>query len=111
MDASAIMQNDSRPENVRAMTEFAREAGVYSSGASTSPAKEPQPGEARAASGNGHGMSGRPEPRIKPGVCVPWEDKERELPEISGDREIFRNVWETADGLGNMYIWQCLLSF
>jgi len=111
MDASAIMQNDSRPENVRAMTEFAREAGVYSSGASTSPAKEPQPSEARAASGNGHGMSGRPEPRIKPGVCVPWEDKERELPEISGDREIFKNVWESADGLGNMYIWQCLLSF
>ena len=29
MDASAIMQNDARPENVRAMTEFTRNYGVY----------------------------------------------------------------------------------
>ena len=36
MDASAIMQNDSRVDNVRAMTEFTREYGVYSDGHSTS---------------------------------------------------------------------------
>lgn len=30
MDASAIMQNDARPENVRAMTDFTRRYGVYS---------------------------------------------------------------------------------
>ena len=35
MDASAIMQNDSRVDNVRAMTEFTREYGVYSDGHST----------------------------------------------------------------------------
>jgi hypothetical protein len=29
MDASAIMQNDARPENVRAMTDFTRRYGVY----------------------------------------------------------------------------------
>ena len=29
MDASAIMQNDSKVENVKAMTEFTREYGVY----------------------------------------------------------------------------------
>ena len=29
MDASAIMQNDTSIENVRAMTEFTREYGVY----------------------------------------------------------------------------------
>jgi hypothetical protein len=29
MDASAIMQNDVKPENLRAMTEFTREYGVY----------------------------------------------------------------------------------
>lgn len=30
MDASAIMQNDSRPENVKAMTDFTRRYGRYS---------------------------------------------------------------------------------
>jgi uroporphyrinogen-III decarboxylase len=29
MDASAIMQDDTRTENLRAMTEFTREYGVY----------------------------------------------------------------------------------
>jgi hypothetical protein len=29
MDASAIMQNDSKVENVKAMTDFTREYGVY----------------------------------------------------------------------------------
>jgi hypothetical protein len=29
MDASAIMQNDTSIENIRAMTEFTREYGVY----------------------------------------------------------------------------------
>jgi len=29
MDASAIIQNDARPENVKAMTDFTREYGVY----------------------------------------------------------------------------------
>jgi hypothetical protein len=29
MDASAIMQNDAKVENVRAMTDFTREYGVY----------------------------------------------------------------------------------
>ena len=57
MDASAIMQNDTREENLRAMTEFTREYGVYSSGSSGLPSVEP--GE---ASGKGsHAMpSGKP---------------------------------------------------
>ena len=32
MDASAIVQNDAKVENVRAMTDFTREYGVYSNG-------------------------------------------------------------------------------
>ena len=30
MDSSAIMQNDAKVENVKAMTDFTREYGVYS---------------------------------------------------------------------------------
>jgi len=47
----------------------------------------------------------------KPGVCVPWEEKLKELPEITGDKELVKKVWEDVDALGYVYIWQCLLSF
>ena len=47
----------------------------------------------------------------KPGVCVPWEEKLKELPEIKGDKDLVKKIWEGTDGLGYVYIWQCLLSF
>ena len=47
----------------------------------------------------------------RPGVCIPWEEKVKELPVISGDKKLIQKVWENIDGLGYMYIWQCLLSF
>ncbi len=50
-------------------------------------------------------------PKRKPGVCIPWEEKLKELPEISGDKELIKKVWEDIDALGYVYIWQCLLSF
>lgn len=56
-------------------------------------------------------MSEQKKPKIKPGVCIPWEEKIKELPEISGDKKLVRKIWEANDELGYMYIWQCLLSF
>jgi hypothetical protein len=56
-------------------------------------------------------MSERQEPKIKPGVCIPWEQKLKELPEISGDEQLFREVWEDIDELAYVCIWHCLLSF
>lgn len=50
-------------------------------------------------------------PKRDPGVCVPWEEKRREFPEIKGDQELVKQVWEDVDALGYTYIWQCLLSF
>ena len=105
MDASAIMQNDTKVECMKAMTEAAREYGVYSSGSSHCHSEQSE--EPRRLCG----MSGRAQPKIKPGVCIPWEEKAKELPPISGDEGLFRRVWEENDALGNMYIWQCLLSF
>ncbi len=46
-----------------------------------------------------------------PGVCVPWEEKRQEFPEIKGDQDLVKQVWEDVDALGYTYIWQCLLSF
>jgi hypothetical protein len=104
MDASAIMQNDTNPENLRAMTECTREYGVYSGAASPMP-DLPVPQPAGAA------FPPARNPRATPGVCIPWEEKLEELSVISGDRDIAKRVWESIDALGNMYAWQCLVSF
>ena len=56
-------------------------------------------------------MSEQDAPKRAPGVCTPWEEKLKELPEIPGDQELVKRVWEDVDALGYMYIWQCLLSF
>ncbi len=33
-------------------------------------------------------MAEQKKPKRKPGVCVPWEEKVKELPEISADKEL-----------------------
>ena len=112
MDASAIMQNDTKVENVQAMTAAAREYGVYSSSPSTGPVVKPCERGATPPEGDAsYGMSSRSAPKILPGVCIPWEDRAKEIPEISGDEGIVRDIWEANDSLGYTYIWQCLLSF
>jgi uroporphyrinogen-III decarboxylase len=112
LDANAIIQNDAKVENIKAMTEACREYGAYSRGhASTQTTDAAQPDLNAIAGQKGYGMAGRPAPRIKPGVCIPWEQKVKELPEITGDKDLVRRIWEANDAWGNMYIWQCLLSF
>jgi uroporphyrinogen-III decarboxylase len=113
MDAGAIMQDDTSIENLRVMTETARQEGVYAAGTYKTPhATAPsEVGAAKVERQNLKGMSGQDEPRVKPGVCFPWEERAKELPEITGSPELVRKIWEDIDAFGNMYIWQLLLSF
>jgi hypothetical protein len=60
---------------------------------------------------NVKGMQESPQPRVRPGVCFPWEERVKDLPEITGSPDLVRKIWEDIDALGNMYIWQLLLSF
>jgi len=95
------------------MTETRREFGVYPAGSYNTPTATP-PGDLPASGtdrGKLTGLSGRPAPEIPPGVCYPWEDKVRELPDITGSKELVRKVWEDIDAFGTVYIWQLLLSF
>ncbi len=104
MDASAIMQNDATIENLRAMTEAALEYGRYRSPSSPSPSPDPP-----------NGTAGIPAwvsaPKVRPGVCFPFEDKLKQLPPICGDPNIVKSVWEEIDSLAYLYIWHVLLSF
>jgi len=113
MDAGAIMQDDTSIENLRVMTETARHHGVYAGGSYSTPTATP-PGDLPSSVADRQrltGLSGRPQPRVRPGVCLPWEERVKELPEITGSPELVRKIWEDIDAFGNMYIWQLLLSF
>jgi len=32
-----------------------------------------------------------------PGACVPWEEKKKEFPQITGDQELVKRQWEEID--------------
>ncbi|MEO8658876.1 MAG: uroporphyrinogen decarboxylase family protein [Bryobacteraceae bacterium] len=103
MDASAIMQNDATIENLRAMTEATLEYGVYRGASSATPV---------APCSTTAGMpSWVTAPRVRPGICYPFEKKLEELPEILGDAGIVRKAWDDGEGLAYLYIWHVLLSF
>jgi hypothetical protein len=109
MDASAIIQNDAKAENIRAMTEFTRAYGAYSSQGPDEPPPAPEPppiGEAGF-----RGLADLPEPTAKPGVCVPWTEERSRLPEDVSNEPLVKRVWENVDALAYTYVWQCLLSF
>jgi hypothetical protein len=113
MDAGAIMQDDTSIENLQALTETTREYGAYAGGthkpcAATAPCDlAPSVAERKRLTG----MAGQPQSKVRPGVCFPWEERVKDLPEITGSPELIRRIWEDIDAFGNMYIWQLLLSF
>ena len=51
------------------------------------------------------------ETKRPPGSCIPWEEKKKELPTITGDEALVKRQWEEIDSLAYTYIWQVLLSF
>ncbi len=112
LDASAIMQNDVKVENLRVLTDFTRDYGVYSSGSSKKLSEldqiKPDPGTTFDAN---YGMVDRNQGSAKPGICLPWEEKVKDIPEIRGDDKIMKEIWEDNESFANMFIWQCLLSF
>jgi hypothetical protein len=106
MDASAIIQNDTSPENMRALVEATREFGSYDD-----PDVLPEP--LRVAPATVTPTEGVPATSgHQPGVCVSWEDRRAELAgPIEGSEELARRVWEAADAGGATFIWQMLVSF
>ncbi len=110
MDASAIVQNDAKVENVRAMTEATLEYGVYSRGHATPlVAGGPVPTSIDAIPGKF--LPPVPAEKLQPGECEPWRKEKARVGPIPGDEELCRRTWEQIDSLGNAFIWQLLLSF
>jgi hypothetical protein len=102
MDAGALIMNDAKIENVEAMIDFTLDYGVYSqsgSGAADLSAVKLAP-HPPATTGLPNPQQGR-----RPGVCLPWEEKRKELPEFRGDEELAQKVWEEVDRLGYGFCW------
>ena len=110
MDASAIVQNDAKVENIRALTEATLEYGVYSRGHAAAPqpprGPEPLPEDARPDAFVSRSAGRRP-----PGTCTTWDEKRTGLPAMVGDEPLCRRIWESIDTLGNMYVWWIALAF
>ncbi len=109
MDASAIIQNDARVENIRAMTDATREFGVYSDGHSRPATPPPQARTPRVA-GPAPAFLQSPSASRR-GLCVTWDEKRKDIPAIPGDESLAKRIWDDIEGLANSFIWHILISF
>ncbi|MFA7692496.1 MAG: uroporphyrinogen decarboxylase family protein [Candidatus Hydrogenedentales bacterium] len=105
MDASAIIQNDAKPENMRILTDFTRKYGQYDG----EPVAELPPRVCDGPIKSGPPTAFTPDPRA--GVCSPWEAYSAEKGSLPGDADLAQRIWQEVDGLGYLFIWHCLLSF
>jgi hypothetical protein len=44
-------------------------------------------------------------------VCIPWEQKRKEITGEVENEEILRRVWRENESLAHTFIWHCLVSF
>ena len=47
---------------------------------------------------------------VKPGVCIPWELRVKEYPEMLGDPKVVQKSWEEIDTLAYLYLWFCVIA-
>ena len=108
MDASAIIQNDAKVENVKAMVEATREFGVYDSPDEPLDELVVRPTNGFKPNGALLPATGRPA-----GTCVSWDEHLSDLncKTVLGNPELAERVWNMVDANGVTYIWQMLLSF
>ena len=56
-------------------------------------------------------MSEQQPTSVRRARAFPGKRNARSFPQITGDEQLVKRVWEDVDALGYMYIWQVLLSF
>lgn len=108
MDASAIMQDDTRVENLDAMTAITRELGVYEDVKIEPGSPVMRPCDGRPHTPSTPIPSGQQRP---PGTVQPWPQKRSELPETIENEPLARKIWEQTDSLAYHFVYQCLVSF
>jgi uroporphyrinogen-III decarboxylase len=110
MDASAIMQDDTSIENMKALTDFTREYGIYSSAANSGPPVILRPCDGQE-SANMPPVAPITAAGITPGSVRPWAQKRTELPAGIDNEPLLERIWSQTDANAYMFVYQCLLSF
>jgi hypothetical protein len=87
---------------MKALTDATREFGSYAS---------PSSAGVNVAPLGGNPVAGLVKPPRPANVCFPFEEREKDLPPIQGDREIVKRVWEECDEAAHTFIWHMVLSF
>jgi hypothetical protein len=55
----------------------------------------------------------QPQPKVSrpPGTVMPWEQKIKELPPMTGREDLVKKQWETYDAWAYTYLWHLVVSF
>ncbi len=48
---------------------------------------------------------------LRPGVCIPWEERRKEYEQMMGNEDIVKKAYEDLDLLAYLYIWFVLIQF
>jgi len=104
MDASALLLSDAKIENVTTMIDFTLDYGTYSR---TENSYTDLSDLKNITKPKSEGLLFKKQKR-KPGTCIPWEEKRKELPKITGREELAKKTWEDVDSLGYGFCWTCL---
>lgn len=96
LDATALMLNDVKPENLEVAVAYTLEHGVYSQGHAAPPRGtcSPQP---------------IPQGKRKPNTVRSWEEESRGYRCLTGDVELVRRKWEENDAAAYNYLWTTVL--
>lgn len=100
MDASALIMDDAKTENVKEMIDFTLNYGGYSRTPTVKDLNElknrsrPQAGQYLFKQFN------RP-----PGTCIPWSEKRNDFSNFIEDENAVRLMWEKIDSQGYSFCW------
>lgn len=101
MDASALLMNDAKIENVLAAIEFTREYGVYDNPDFESLTLEDIKQVPEYVSVADKFV----QHERKQGTCIPWSLKRQDFPAVIADEKLVESVWESIDAQGYAFCW------
>lgn len=96
LDATALMMDDIKPENLEAAVAYTMENGVYSQGHAAPPRGISSP-------------QNIPQGKRAPGTVRPWEEEASSYRNLCGDTRLVKNQWQANDAAAYNYLWTTVL--
>lgn len=96
LDATALMLDDIKPENLKTAVEYTLEHGVYSQGHAA-------PARGKSSPQN------IPQGERLPNTVRPWQVESKNYCCLSGDTELVREKWQANDAAAYNYLWTTVL--